>query len=73
VQVNKVIRKRIRRTAGGINVVGDLNAAIAGNIGEGEGSSSHASVSSRQEIVQTSGRAARQQAQEETREREGTD
>jgi hypothetical protein len=67
VKVNKVIRQRIRRTAGGVNLVGDINAAIAGNVGEGE-SSSHVSVSSRQDIVQTSRRK-----QEETRDREGTD
>ncbi|MDQ1374271.1 MAG: hypothetical protein QOJ09_1609 [Actinomycetota bacterium] len=66
-QVNKVIRKRIRRTAGGVNFVGDINAAIAGNVGE-SGSSSHVSVSSRQDIVQTSRRK-----EEKTREHEGTD
>jgi hypothetical protein len=68
VKVNKVIRKRIRRTAGGINFAGDVSAVVAGNVGE-RSSSSHVSVSSRQDIVQTTGRS---KTQEDVRE-QGTD
>jgi hypothetical protein len=68
VQLHKVIRKRIRRTDGGSNLVGDVQAVIAGNIGES--GSSHVSVSSRQDIVQDSGRSTRRNTtQEDARER----
>jgi hypothetical protein len=48
-----VIRKRIRRNADGIDVAADVNAVIAVNEG---GESTHTSVSSRQKVVQRSGR-----------------
>jgi hypothetical protein len=62
VKMQKVIRKRIRRNDGGINLVGDINAVVAANVNE-RGSSS-ASVSSRQQIVQTTGRARRKTEEE---------
>jgi hypothetical protein len=49
--VRKVIKKRIRRVDEGVSVVGDLNAAIAANVGE-RGSTS--SVSSRQKVADRS-------------------
>jgi hypothetical protein len=66
-KLHKVVRKRIRRTDGGINFVGDVNAAVAANVNEP--ASSHVSVSSRQHIVQTTGRA-RRKTEEEQRGRE---
>lgn len=46
-QFRKVIQRRIRRTSDGVDVVGDLNAAIAGNVGE---NSSTTHVSSRSSV-----------------------
>jgi hypothetical protein len=63
VQLHKVIRKRIRRTDGGSNLVGDVQAVIAGSIGES--GASHVSVSSRQDIVQDSGRSTRRKTTKE--------
>jgi hypothetical protein len=51
--IRKVIQRRIRHSGDGVDVVGDINAVIAGNVGEGS-SSSH--VSSRQRVVQRSGK-----------------
>src|SRR3954466_1412098 len=42
-QIRKIIQRRIRRSAGGVDFMGDVNAAISGNVGE---SSSHSHVSS---------------------------
>jgi len=33
-QVQKVIQRRIRKAFGGVDVHGDLNAAVAANVGE---------------------------------------
>jgi len=33
-QIRKVIQRRIRRSAEGVDAAGDLNAAIAANVGE---------------------------------------
>jgi hypothetical protein len=49
-QIHKVIRRRIRRKAGGADFVGDVNAAISVNVGEPSSTShvsSRSSVSSR--------------------------
>jgi hypothetical protein len=46
-QIRKVIQRRIRRNADGIDVVGDVNAAISANVGE---SSSTSHVSSRSSV-----------------------
>lgn len=55
--MRSVIKKRIRRSAGGVNVVADVNAAVVAN-GDAQGSerSSVSAVSSRQRIVQRSKR-----------------
>jgi hypothetical protein len=42
-QIRKIIQRRIRRSADGVDFIGDINAAISGNVGE---SSSHSHVSS---------------------------
>ena len=53
-RVNKIIRKRIRRSGDGSNLAGDVNAAVSANINER--GSSKTRVSSRQRIVQRSGK-----------------
>jgi hypothetical protein len=50
--VRKLIQRRIRHSGGGVDVVADVNAAIAANVNEPGGSSS---VTSRQRVVQRSG------------------
>jgi hypothetical protein len=53
--IRKIIQRSIRSSGGGVNAVGDVNAAISANIGK-SGSSSHLSTRSRKRIVQRSGR-----------------
>jgi hypothetical protein len=50
----EVIRRRIRKRSDGVDLVGDVNAAVAANVGERGGGTTHASSSQR--IVQRSGR-----------------
>lgn len=50
-KVRKVIRKRIRRNQGGIQVNADVDGVIAANVGE-EGSRQRVRSRSRQRIVQ---------------------
>jgi hypothetical protein len=52
VKINKVIQKRLRRRGDGVNIIGDVNATVAGNIGEG--GTSRSRIASRQSIVQRS-------------------
>jgi hypothetical protein len=33
-QIRKIIKRRIRRSANGVDFIGDVNAAISGNVGE---------------------------------------
>jgi len=47
VQIRKVIQRRIRRSGNGVDLVGDVNAAISANVGE-RNSVSH--VSSRSSV-----------------------
>jgi hypothetical protein len=51
-QIRKVIQRRIRRNTEGVDVVGDVNAAISANVGE---SSSTSHVSSRSTVSAQSG------------------
>jgi hypothetical protein len=51
--IRRVFRKRIKRDVGNVHLDADVNAVVAGNVGE-RGSTS--SVSSRQRIVQRAGR-----------------
>lgn len=53
--IRKIINRRIRHEGDGVDVVGDVNAVISANVGE-RGGSSH--VSSKQRVVQRSGRTA---------------
>jgi hypothetical protein len=53
--VRKVVQKRIRRSADGVNVVADVNAVVAASVGKKEsttGATTRQSVS----IVQRNGR-----------------
>jgi len=50
-QFKKIIQRRIRKHGNGVDVVGDVNAAIAANVGE---RGTHTSASSAQRIVQRS-------------------
>jgi hypothetical protein len=49
-KLRKVISRRIRHEGPGLNVVADVNAAVAGSIDESD--RQHVSVSSNQHIVQ---------------------
>lgn len=60
--MRKVIKRRIRKSSGGVNIAADVSAAIA----TGEGQSSHVSSSSAQRVVQRSGsKGPRKQPKEE--------
>jgi hypothetical protein len=52
--VRKVIRRRIRRQEGGVNVAADVDAVVSINTGE-SGQTSSTRVRSRRRIVQRSG------------------
>lgn len=56
VQLNRIISRRIRRTKDGVNLAADVNVAITGSIDEPGDASSRTSSTSRQSIVQRSGR-----------------
>jgi hypothetical protein len=53
--VRKVVQKRIRRTGDGVNIVADVNAAVAATVGKSDGV---AATTRRQSvtIVQRNGR-----------------
>jgi hypothetical protein len=52
-QIRKIIQRRIRRSANGVDFIGDVNAAISGNVGE---SSNKTHVSSRSSVSAQSAR-----------------
>jgi hypothetical protein len=52
VRIGKVIRRRIRESRNGVNIVGDVNAVISGNVNEP--GRSHAIASQNTRIVQNS-------------------
>lgn len=52
-KIHKAVSKRIRKTGESVNLTGDVNAVVVVNDGE---EASTASVTSRQRIVQRSGR-----------------
>jgi hypothetical protein len=58
------IRRRIRHSKDGVNVVADVNAAVAGNVNE---PGRKTSVSSRQTVVHRSGRTETTTHTEEAR------
>jgi hypothetical protein len=53
--IRKIIQRKIRSSGGGVNAVGDVDAAISANVGK-SGRSSHLSTRSRKRVVQRSGR-----------------
>jgi ribosomal protein L31E len=53
VKIRKVIHRRLRHKQEGVNVSGDVNAAISANVNEPGPSRTH--VSTRQRVVQRSG------------------
>ncbi len=55
-RVNKAVDKKIRITGRGMNLVGDVNAAIVVGSAEKKGAHSAAHASSRQRIEQRRGR-----------------
>jgi hypothetical protein len=55
-KVRKVVERDLSATQGDVRVAGLVNAAVAANIGEPEGSVTR--VSTRRRVVQRSGRAA---------------
>lgn len=61
-KVRKLIQERIRHSGEGVNVVGDVNAAIAANVNEP--GRTHTHVSTRQRVVERSsgGQAPRHQS-----------
>ena len=54
-KIRKIVQERIRHAGEGVNVAGDVNAVVSANVNEP--GPSHTSVSSRQRVVQRSGRA----------------
>ena len=60
-QINKIIRRRIRERLGDVDLAGDVNAVVAANVNE---PSSTTHVSSRQTVVQRSGAKADKQREE---------
>jgi hypothetical protein len=69
-QIRKIIERRIRRNANGVDLVGDVNAAISANVGE---SSSTSHVSSRSSVSAQSVRQARGERAESAEEQERPD
>jgi hypothetical protein len=54
-KIRKIIDRRIRHSADGVDVVGDVQGVISANVNE-PGGSSHVSSSQRQRIVQRGGK-----------------
>jgi len=52
--VRKLIQRRIRHSSSGVDIAGDINAVIAGNVGESGRTTSH--TSTRQTVVHRKGR-----------------
>jgi hypothetical protein len=69
-KVRKVIRKRIRRNQGGVQVNADVDGVIAANVGE-KGSRSRVRSRSRSRIVQRTGQPPSVQEPEEGGEQDG--
>jgi hypothetical protein len=70
VQIRKIIQRRIRRSSNGVDLVGDVNAAISANVGE---SSSTSHVSSRSSVSAQSVRQVKGESVDATEERGRTD
>jgi hypothetical protein len=59
---SEVIRRRIRHSKDGVNVVADVNAAVTGSVNE---PGQRTSVSTRQTVVQRSGKTKTTTTREE--------
>jgi hypothetical protein len=69
-QIRKTIQRRIRRNANGVDLVGDVNAAISANVGE---SSSTSHVSSRSSVSAESVRQHRGESNDAAEDQGRTD
>jgi hypothetical protein len=69
-KVRKVIRKRIRRNQGGVQLNADVDGVIAANVGE-KGSRSRVRSRSRSRIVQRTGEPSSVQEADEGGEQDG--
>jgi len=67
VKLSTIIRRRIRQEGDGVSVVADVNAAVAGSLGES--GATKTSVSSRSTVVQRSGRTVEDHTTPEKEER----
>lgn len=63
-KVRKLIQKRLRHEGSGVNLAGDVNAAVSANVNEP--GPSHTHVSSRQRVIQRSGRTRASEERETT-------
>ncbi|CAA9432102.1 MAG: hypothetical protein AVDCRST_MAG80-648 [uncultured Rubrobacteraceae bacterium] len=54
-KINKVVKERVRITGRGVNLVGDVNAAIVANAHKKGGKKSVTHASSRQRVAQRRG------------------
>lgn len=59
---SEVIRRRVRHAKDGVNVVADVNAAVAGSVNE---PGQRTSVSTRQTVVQRNGKTTTTTTKEE--------
>jgi hypothetical protein len=69
-QIRKTIQRHIRRNANGVDLIGDVNAAISANVGE---SSSTSHVSSRSSVSSQSVRQRRGESNDAAGDQERTD
>jgi hypothetical protein len=69
-QIRKTIQRHIRRNANGVDLIGDVNAAISANVGE---SSSTSHVSSRSSVSAQSVRQRRGESIDAAGDQERTD
>ena len=65
-RLRKIIQRRIRRSANGVDVVGDINAAIAANVGE-RSQTTHVSSRSTAVSAQADRAESRTDEEEETK------
>jgi len=54
VRIQSVIKRQFKRTTEGLNLAARVNAAVAANVGEDEGTATAVAVSDEDAIVQTS-------------------
>ena len=59
VRIQSVIKRQFKRTTEGLNLAARVNAAVAANVGEDEGTATAVAVSDEDAIVQTSRKRSR--------------